>query len=333
MEDWTEAHDILCCNLNFYQHEWYNCVIINDDTPGTSVACLHSLLQCWLPSGKVVDIVLVHAFTRNSWKLYTMWKNCQILAEARNSSFVLLDYVIWGALLCPIYDFDARLHYVIDTVNGDMFLHVNNLLWCDNIVVNGCQIPVSSENDMISAPQIWYPSSPEVGQDLSEVPEMMWGDNFLMCLPGRNLSQTDCSYKQFTSGDMIWQQAEMATCKKVISSNIFISCHNDWFANFNFSDITCGWKAMVQLHSGDLRKQVMEHLVGARLKLLVWSQWHYVPPFLDVGQPLNEVNAWYKQGTSSANCQALNLYLQHRPQLMDSNLINSQTWCIQSIPY
>jgi hypothetical protein len=27
----------------------------------------------------------------------------------------------------PVFDSDARLHYFIDTVDGDMFLHVNNL--------------------------------------------------------------------------------------------------------------------------------------------------------------------------------------------------------------
>jgi hypothetical protein len=127
MEDWTEARDILRCNPNFHQCERYDCIIINDDTPGTSVARLRSLLRCRLPSGKVVDIALVHAFTRNGWKPYTMWRNCQILAEARNSSFLLLDYVVRGALLCPVFDSDARLHYVVDTVDGDMFLHVNNL--------------------------------------------------------------------------------------------------------------------------------------------------------------------------------------------------------------
>jgi len=127
MEDWTEARDILRCNPNFHHRKRYDCVIINDDTPGTSVARLCSLLRCRLPSGKVVDIALVRAFTRNGWKPYTMWKNCQISAETRNSSFVLLDYIVRGALMCPVFDSDARFHYLIDTVDGDMFLRVNNL--------------------------------------------------------------------------------------------------------------------------------------------------------------------------------------------------------------
>ena len=127
MEDWTEARDILRCNPNFHQRERYDCIIINDDSHGTSVSRLRSLIRCRLPSGKLIDMALVHAFTRNNWKPYTKWENCQIYAESRDPSFVLLDYVVRGALLCPVFDSNARLHYIIDTVDGDMFLHVNSL--------------------------------------------------------------------------------------------------------------------------------------------------------------------------------------------------------------
>lgn len=131
MEDWKEACDILRCNLNFHQCKRYDCVIINDERPGTTVARLRSLLRCRLISGKEVDIALVHTFTRNSWKPHTMWDNCQIRAEARESSFILMDFVVRGALLCPIPSFnsDSRLHYIIDTVDGDMLLRVNSWLW------------------------------------------------------------------------------------------------------------------------------------------------------------------------------------------------------------
>ena len=126
MEDWTEARDILRCNPDFHQRERYDCVIINDDSPGTTVARLRSLLRCRLSSGRVVDMSLIHAFTRNNWKPYTMWNNCQIRAEARESSFVLMDYIVRGALMCPVFNSDTGLHYIVDTVDGDMFLRVNN---------------------------------------------------------------------------------------------------------------------------------------------------------------------------------------------------------------
>ena len=46
MEDWTEGCDILRCNPDFYNHKRYDCVIINDDSPATTVMRLRSLLRC-----------------------------------------------------------------------------------------------------------------------------------------------------------------------------------------------------------------------------------------------------------------------------------------------
>lgn len=126
LEDWTEGRDILRCNADFHQRERYNCVIINEDSPGTTVARLRSLLRCRLPSGKIVDLALVHAFSESSWRPCTKWDNCQIREEAKESSFVLMDYVVRGALLCPVFQSNnSRLHYVIDTVDGDMLLRTN----------------------------------------------------------------------------------------------------------------------------------------------------------------------------------------------------------------
>ena len=57
-----------------------------------------------------------------------MWDNCQIYEEAKESSFILIDYVVRGALMCPIFNSDSatRLHSIVDTVDGDMLLHVNS---------------------------------------------------------------------------------------------------------------------------------------------------------------------------------------------------------------
>lgn len=127
MEDWTEARDILRCNPNFFNKERYDCVIINDDSPATTVMRLRSLLRCKMSSGKMIDMALVHSFTRTKWKPDTMWENCQIRTEAKDSSFVLMDYVVRGALMCPDFKSDARQHYLVDTIDGDMFLRVNKL--------------------------------------------------------------------------------------------------------------------------------------------------------------------------------------------------------------
>jgi len=131
MEDWTEARDILHCNPSFHQRKQYDCLIINDDTPGTTVVRLHSLLRCRLLSGKLVDIALVHTFKRTKWRPYTLWDNCQIYEEVKEPSFVLMDYVVRGVVLCPAFNTNSnslvtKLHYIVDTVDADMFLRVNS---------------------------------------------------------------------------------------------------------------------------------------------------------------------------------------------------------------
>jgi len=78
IEDWTECHDIMRCNPDFHQHERYDCVIINYDSPGTTVARLRSLLRCQLSSGKVIDVALIHSFTTGTkWKPNTIWDKSQ----------------------------------------------------------------------------------------------------------------------------------------------------------------------------------------------------------------------------------------------------------------
>jgi hypothetical protein len=123
-----ECHDILRCNPDFHQRKRYDCVIINTDSPGTMVARLRSLLWCRLSSGKVIDVALIHTFTGTKWKPNTIWDNVQICLEARESSFVLMEYAVRGVVLCPAsIHSDPRLHYIIDTVDGDMYLRVNSL--------------------------------------------------------------------------------------------------------------------------------------------------------------------------------------------------------------
>jgi hypothetical protein len=76
----------------------------------------------------VIDVALIHTFTGTKWKPNTTWDNSQIRLEARESSFVLMEYVVRGALLCPVFNHsDPRLHYIMDTVDGDMYLRVNSL--------------------------------------------------------------------------------------------------------------------------------------------------------------------------------------------------------------
>jgi hypothetical protein len=49
-----------------------------------------------------------------------------VLDEEKESSLVSMDYVLRGALLCPVSQHkDEKAHYFIDTVDSDMFLREN----------------------------------------------------------------------------------------------------------------------------------------------------------------------------------------------------------------
>ena len=45
--------------------------------------------------------------------------------EAKESSFILMDYIVRGALMCPVFESDIGLHYFVDTIDADMFSRVN----------------------------------------------------------------------------------------------------------------------------------------------------------------------------------------------------------------
>ena len=129
-----------------------------------------------------------------------VWKYCdlsKVCGSLKRRSIFLIDIYI-TSLYCRYY--------------RDIFLCVNTLLWCNDIVVRYI-IPVSTENAMTSAYRIWYPPSSEAGHNLWEVPEMLtfwyacreetyhgliihtsslpvvtWSDNRLKWLPARSWS-------------------------------------------------------------------------------------------------------------------------------------------------
>jgi hypothetical protein len=125
--DWTEMKDILRCNPDFHGGPRFDCVIIHDDAPRITCARLQSLIRCWLPAGKVLDLALVCKFTCSKWKPRTSWKGCRILDEDEGSlTIVSLDYLLRGALMCPVSEREGeKAHYFVDTVDPDMFLREN----------------------------------------------------------------------------------------------------------------------------------------------------------------------------------------------------------------
>jgi hypothetical protein len=56
----------------------------------------------------------------------TFWDGCKVLEEPLNCEFLLMDYVVHGALLSPTFNQKAkRLYYAIDSIDPDMFLQLN----------------------------------------------------------------------------------------------------------------------------------------------------------------------------------------------------------------
>ncbi|KAJ6588227.1 hypothetical protein B0H19DRAFT_924249, partial [Mycena capillaripes] len=131
-DDWSESEDILRCNHNWYKSgPRYDCVLFNQDDPGLACARLRSLIRCKLPSGRIVDLAIVQVMKKSSWRPRTVWDGCAVYEEEKNFSFLLMDYIIRGALLVPVRPTpssrpNSRLHFFVDVIDGDMFLRSLN---------------------------------------------------------------------------------------------------------------------------------------------------------------------------------------------------------------
>jgi hypothetical protein len=127
VEDWTEATGILRCNLKFHGRPRFDCAIIHDDAPKLSVARLCNLFRCQLPSGNTLDLALVRRFSCSKWKPRTIWDGCRVLNEESDTTFIRMDYLLRGALVCPVSKQELeKVHYFIDSIDPDMFLRENS---------------------------------------------------------------------------------------------------------------------------------------------------------------------------------------------------------------
>ncbi|KAJ7132506.1 hypothetical protein C8R44DRAFT_611932 [Mycena epipterygia] len=125
-EDWRGACDIIRCNPSFHDNVRYDCFLVNLTDPGLHFAQVRSLLRCYLPSGRQIDLSLVHMFASSRWKPKTRWAGCQIREKCKEYSFLSMEHVIRGALLTPISSSpDEPVHFVMDTMDPDMLLRAD----------------------------------------------------------------------------------------------------------------------------------------------------------------------------------------------------------------
>jgi hypothetical protein len=55
-----------------------------------------------------------------------MWDGCQVLEEESDTTLVQMDYLLCGALVCPVSERkEEKLHYFIDSINPNIFLREN----------------------------------------------------------------------------------------------------------------------------------------------------------------------------------------------------------------
>lgn len=112
------------CNLNFHQHERYDCVVVNSDTQHLVAARFRALLRCMHPTGRTFDVSYVRLFREHRWRPATNWDGCEVFEEPVNSVFLPMDSVVRGTLLSPVFDQKVKgLYYASDSVDPDMF-------WC-----------------------------------------------------------------------------------------------------------------------------------------------------------------------------------------------------------
>ncbi|KAJ7166717.1 hypothetical protein C8R46DRAFT_996401 [Mycena filopes] len=126
LEDWRGVRDIMRCNPSFHGRRRFDSVLFNSDSPGLAFARLCALLRCKLESNRQFDVALVREFHPNKWRPRTQWAGCQVREEVKSYSFLLMDYVIRGALLAPVCEKGKdNLYFLVDTVDADMFLRAD----------------------------------------------------------------------------------------------------------------------------------------------------------------------------------------------------------------
>ena len=75
-----------------------------------------------------MELVLVRCFSDSKWKPRTLWDGCRVLDEQRDTTLVQMDYLLRGALVCPVSERAEEIshYYLIDSVDPDIFLRANN---------------------------------------------------------------------------------------------------------------------------------------------------------------------------------------------------------------
>lgn len=117
---------IMRCNSDFHGRNRRDCIVLDGPNRSIEFARLAALLRCWLASGTILDLGLIQRTSSSRWRPSTMWDGCRVVEQQQGTSLILAESAVRGALLCPVSDdHNEKAYYVVDTVDGDMFLCLN----------------------------------------------------------------------------------------------------------------------------------------------------------------------------------------------------------------
>jgi hypothetical protein len=124
--DWNKGRDILRCNRSFHGSRRYDSIIYEAQGDDLAMGQLELVFRCHLSNKVSFDLALIRRYRKSTWAARTR-TDCPIREWSPGSTFIALEHVTRGALLCPIFGASREVFYVVDCVDADMFLRVNNL--------------------------------------------------------------------------------------------------------------------------------------------------------------------------------------------------------------
>jgi hypothetical protein len=88
---------------------------------------LQLVFRCHLPQKMTLGLAMIRPYRKSSWAAHTR-TDCPICEWSPGSTiFIALEYVTRSTLLCPISGASREVFYVVDCIDGDMFLRVNEI--------------------------------------------------------------------------------------------------------------------------------------------------------------------------------------------------------------
>ena len=130
VEDFRSARDIQRSNPNWNGAPRFDCALISAGATKFSPVRLQLIFRCKLSDKTTLGLVAATQFSRSAWTgINTRWTGCRIFDEQNALVIMRPDDLVRGALVCPAFGSPVRYraHFLIDCVDGDMFLCLNGL--------------------------------------------------------------------------------------------------------------------------------------------------------------------------------------------------------------